>query len=760
MPETNTKATPVSGTPKLRSDLVVSHQDSPSGPVFVIKDPTSARFFQFRAPEFFIVQQFDGQTGTSEIRRRSEEKFGATLSENTLSQFTDRLNRLGLLERETTETREEGHCRRPGRVRGNIFYLRLHAFNPDRTLEWLLRRLAFLFTPAFVATSASIILLAAIVTVSNWPEIKHDFHRLYRPGALALAWVTLLSVVVLHEFAHGLTCKRFGGEVREMGCLLIFLQPAMYCNVSDSWLFPQKAKRLWVTFAGAYFEIFVWSLATVFWRLTDQSTLLNFLALVVMATSGIKTLFNLNPLIKLDGYYMLSDWLEIPNLRQRAYAYIGRRTSSVVRGQWRYTGEATPRERRIYWVYGLLAAVYSTWFMSWIVIALGRMLTTRFQAWGFAFFCVIMSVLFRSPLTRAVRFLPSLFDASKGKLTAMKRLAKIAIGAAVLGAILFFVRTDLKVSGEFTVLPAQRAEVRSEIEGIIAEILVDESDRVERGSAIARLSELDLAAELRKVSAEIEEKQAKLKMLRIGSRPEQIEMARATVKKDEEVLQFARSSLEMEALLYKEKLSSKKDFEEAKEKLALREKELELALGNLTLLLAGSRPEEIEATQAEIARLEAQKKYLEDQTRRLTIASPIRGFITTHKLKDRIGQNVKRGDLVAEVQEIQTVTAEILVPEKEISDVREGQRIVLKARAHPTRSFAGSVFSIAPVAMRDTNGFGQRQFIVTTKLENPDLSLRSEMSGNAKIYCGERRLYEIVSRRFVRYLRTEFWSWW
>src|SRR6266516_3095258 len=359
------------------------------------------------------------------------------------------------------------------------------------------------------------------------------------------------------------------------------------------------------------------------------------------------------------------------------------------------------------------------------------MLTTRFQAWGFAFFCVILSVVFKSPLTRAVRFLPSLFDASKGMLAAMKRLAKIAIGAAVLGAILFFVRTDLKVSGEFTVLPAQRAEVRSEIEGIIAEILVDESDRVERGSAIARLSELDLAAELRKLRAEIEEKQAKLKMLKIGSRPEQIEMARATVKKDEEVLQFARSSLEMEALLYKEKLSSKKDFEEAKEKLTLREKELEQTLGNLTLLLAGSRPEEIDATQAEIARLDAQKKYLEDQTRRLTIASPIRGFITTHKLKDRIGQSVKRGDLVAEVQEIQTVTAEILVPEKEISDVREGQRIVLKARAHPTRRFEGSVFSIAPVAMRDTNGFGGRQFIVTTKLEKPELSLRSDMSGNA-----------------------------
>jgi HlyD family secretion protein len=371
-----------------------------------------------------------------------------------------------------------------------------------------------------------------------------------------------------------------------------------------------------------------------------------------------------------------------------------------------------------------------------------------------------MWAMFKHPIKRSGRFLASLFDASKGMLTPMKRLAKISIGAVVLGVVLFFVHTDLKVAGEFTILPAQKAEVRSEIEGIIAEILVDEGDRVERGAPIARLAEFDLVAELRKLSAEIEEKQAKLKMLKIGSRPEEIELARATVKKDEEVLTFSRSYLEMEAQLYKDKLSSKKDFEEAKEKVALREKELEAAQGNLKVMLAGSRPEEIEATQAEITRLNAQKSYLEDQSRRLTIASPIRGLITSHKLKDRIGQSLKRGELLAEVHEMQTVTAEILVPEKEISDVREGQRIVLKARAFPTRRFEGSVFSIAPVAMRDTNGFGGRQFIVTTKLENPELLLRPEMSGNAKIYCGERRLCEITTRRFVRYLRTDFWAWW
>jgi multidrug resistance efflux pump len=758
MQETDT--TPVSATPRFRSDLVVSQQASPSGPVYVVKDPAAGRFFQFRAPEFFIVQQLDGRTATSEIRLRSEEKFGAPISEATLSQFTEQLDRLGLLERQQPGAAEERDHRRARRIRGNVLYLRLHAFNPDRLLEKLLRALGFLFTPVFVTASASVILLAAIITASNWWEIRHDFARLYHPGALALAWVTLLFVVVLHEFAHGLTCKRFGGEVSEMGCMLLFLQPAMYCNVSDSWLFPQKAKRLWVTFAGAYFEIFVWGVATLFWRVTDQSTLLNFLALVVMATSGIKTLFNLNPLIKLDGYYLLSDWLEIPNLRRRAFAYISRRSANILRGRWRNSIDGTPRERRIYWIYGLLAAAYSAWFLGWIAIAIGRMLTTRFQGWGFALFCVIMVTLFKRPLVNGLHFLASPLRPRNGMLKTMKKLARISFVLVALAAILYFVRAGLKVSGEFTVLPAQKAEVRSEIEGIIAEILVDESDRVEPGSPIARLSEFDLVAELRKVNAEIEEKEAELKMLKIGSRPELIEMASATVKKDEEVLQFARSYLEMEALLYKEKLSSKKDFDAAKEKLALRERELEEARGNLALLLAGSRPEEIEATQAEITRLNAQKSYLEAQLQRLTITSPIRGFITTRKLKDKIGQSVKRGDLVAEVQEIQTVTAEILIPEKEIADVCQGQRVVLKARALANQQFQSKVLSIAPVAIKDANGLGQRQFIVTTRLENPNLLLRSEMSGNAKIYCGERRLYEIISRRFVRYLRTEFWSWW
>ena len=330
--------------PRLRCDLVVSRQETPGGVVFVVKDPSVGRFVRFREPEYFIAQQLDGETSLDEVRRRGEQQFGAALPEATLQQFTQKLQTLGLLD-QPTEQAQRQHALSPkrGRIRGNIFYLRFKVFDPDQFFEAALPKLSFLFTSQFAWFSAITILVAIGLTISNWAELHHSFARLYRVQSILLAWFTLLGIVIGHEFAHGLTCKRFGGKVHEVGFMLIYLQPAMYCNVSDAWMFPEKGKRLLVTLAGAWFELFCWALATLFWRVTDPATLLNYLALVVATTLGIKSLFNLNPLIKLDGYYLLSDYLDVPNLRRNAFRHI----SHCLGRLWRSRGDsnlrATPR---------------------------------------------------------------------------------------------------------------------------------------------------------------------------------------------------------------------------------------------------------------------------------------------------------------------------------------------------------------------------------------------------------------------------------
>lgn len=739
---------------RLRRDLIVSRQETTEGLVFVVKDPVTEHFFRFREAEHFIAQQLDSATPLELIRQRVEEKFGAPVPLETLQQFVERLRRLGLLEAEGAAAPLQQHSRR---VRGALLYLRVPAFDPNRFFDWLLPRVRFFFTQGFLAVSATLILLAFGVTLANGPEIVRDFHRLFRPEALFLAWLTVFAVTTAHEFAHGLTCKHFGGEVHELGFMLIYFQPAFYCNVSDAWLFPEKSKRLWVTFAGGYFELFIWAVATLTWRLAEPDTGLSFLLLVVMATSGIKCFFNFNPLIKLDGYYLLSDYLEIPNLRGRAFAYLSA-TLKRLAGLGAAAAEVGPRERRIYLAYGLLAGAYSYTLLTWVALRFGEFFTERYQGFGFALYSGLLLVAFRNPLKRLLPRPPAGLTGRKP--SPIWRVARIPVLFAAVGVLLFFGRMELKISGQFTALPAHNADVRTQTEGIIEEVYAEEGDWVAAGEPIARLSDRDSRSQLEQIDAEINEERAKLKMLQRGPRQEEIELARTRVEKARERVKYARSALDRIQTLFRENLASRQEIEEVEEQLALRGKEIEEAENELRLLLAGSRPEEIEASLAELTRLEARKAYLEKQVELLQVRSPIAGIVTTPKVKEKIGQHLQKGDLIVEVHDLRTITAEIAVSEKEIADVQLGQGVIVKARAYPQRSFLGKVTAIAPAARAGETGLGERQIVVTTVLDNSSLLLKPEMTGNAKIFCGERGLIDLVTRRVARYVRVEFWSWW
>jgi HlyD family secretion protein len=145
--------------------------------------------------------------------------------------------------------------------------------------------------------------------------------------------------------------------------------------------------------------------------------------------------------------------------------------------------------------------------------------------------------------------------------------------------------------------------MRAEVEGLIETIHVEEGDWVKKGDLIAHLAERDCRAELKKIAAEIDEKQARLKLLKAGTRAEELELARITLKKTQERLKYAKEKYQLYQILFDQKLASLKELNETKEALAVRQKEQEEAQGTLTLLLAGKRPEEIEALEAENAAL-------------------------------------------------------------------------------------------------------------------------------------------------------------
>jgi multidrug resistance efflux pump len=735
---------------RLQSDLVFQRRENADAVGYVAKLIGSGRFFQLGEVEHFIAQQLDGSVGIEELCRRAEERFGSRLSPETLQRFVDRLGRLGLLE---TQDAPAPHSAR--RLQGNLFYLRLKAIDPDRLLDRLVGPLGWLFTPWAVAAGVTIVALALIVLLGSRAQIDAALPALYQFESIVLVWFTLLGVTVVHEFAHGLTCKHFGGQVREMGFMLIYLQPAMYCNVSDAWFFPERSKRLWVTFSGAFVEITIWALAILLWWISDPHSTVNALALLVMATSGVKTLFNLNPLIKLDGYYLLSDWLEIPNLRARAFAYLRSRVSGAERG-----AAPSSRERRIFLAYSLLAGAFSTWLLFIVSGWLGAWLVGRYQAWGFVALVGVIGMMFSNSLRALGRAARDTLRSPSGRLAAGRRLSRPLLGLLALALLLVLVRLELKVVGEFVVSPAHNHDVRSEVGGIIEAVLVKEGDRVEVGAPLVRLGDRDLRSEREQVAAEIAAQRARHRLLVAGARPEEIAVARSSVGKARERLKYAEGELAREDLLHAQQLASLKKLDQAREAAAVREKELEASESSLRLLVAGSRREEIEAVAAELTRLEARARHVDGQLERVLLVSPIAGVVTTPKLDERIGEYVQRGELVAEVHALETVTVEIAVPERQISDVEVGQRVDLKARAFPGRTFEGAVTAIAPVVTKPELHYAERSVTVTTRLENRDWLLKPQMTGTAKIRCGERRVLELLTRRLAGYLRVEFWSLW
>jgi len=258
--------------PKLRSDLTVSRQQTADGPRSVVKDARSGRFFRFGELEQFIAEQLDGETPLEVVRQRTEARFDAPLPPESLAAFVRSLTKSGLLVGEGESDGHDHDASARRRVRGTLLYLRFRLLDPDRLFDRLVRRVRFCFTPAFLVVSSALIVLAAAVSVVGWADIRGDLSRLYRLSSIPLFLLISLGLATAHEFAHGLTCKRFGGEVHDLGFLLIYFTPSFYTNVSDAWLFPEKSKRLLVGLAGPYVELVLWALATLAWRVTDVDT--------------------------------------------------------------------------------------------------------------------------------------------------------------------------------------------------------------------------------------------------------------------------------------------------------------------------------------------------------------------------------------------------------------------------------------------------------------------------------------------------------
>jgi putative peptide zinc metalloprotease protein len=495
----------VTAAPKLRDDLTLVEQTYRGEQSFILKDPTTRKYFRFRPVEVNVIRQFDGTRSATEI---AEELVAAGLRVSTaaVEGFANKLKTMGLLERTLGERSvlmmERLRAQRRQRLatgpfKGDILRLRWSVGDPDHFMDRTIPYIRWMFTRRFLL--ASVVLFAGylLVLAAKWPELMAAFgdlyHFRYSAWELLVFWSTTIVIIVIHELGHGYTCKHFGGQVHEIGAMLLYFEPAFFCNVNDAWTFPELKARLWVTAAGSWIQLVAASLAAIVWWAAEPDTLVSHIALSAVLFGGITTVvMNANPLIPLDGYFALSDYLEVPNLRQRAFAHLGWLVKTRVIRLEVPAPPADEREQRIFIVYAVLAAAYITSIMLVVAGTAYGWLDGALGLAGGVLFAIAVWLMTRQAIRSAAQTIAAGWRELRARIDTGPLRDRLLAGAAVVAVLGAVVPRPITVTGQFAVAPALSLPLTAPDSGLVSRVYVREGTRVEAGMPVVELRDLDL----------------------------------------------------------------------------------------------------------------------------------------------------------------------------------------------------------------------------------------------------------------------------
>ncbi len=809
--------------PQRRDDLEIQQISSSE---CVVKLSPDRKYFSVGPKEAWLLRKMNGYRSPRRLRRKYEDRFGESISEQDVVEFINSVTLMGLLkdnsQKDTSkpdaaalaQEDSKGTAVESGSKKKKLFgqsaiFFRIPLYDPDRLLSWLEPRIRWVWTRSFAVVAVLLMLTALVVTISSGQQLLTAFPSLLSVESIVLFTVVVLAATAVHEMAHGLTCKHFGGEVHETGVLFMFFIPCMYCNVSDAWLIPDKTKRLLITLAGGFADLCLWALAVFVWRVTVPGVLLNQIAMVVLTVCGGRSLLNFNPLLRLDGYYLLADWLAIPNLRKRGLEYW------MAHLRWILWGAERPQpipQGRTLLTYGMSCWFFAIGLLNMIVIRFFAFLSSEFGLAGLIFICLFLMFGLRRVFKGFFQTEPVTMIQERPKRTA------VWLGtAALLLLLLFAIPIRRTTSGEFEVRPGQIVQQHVAVTGIVNEIFVEDGQQVAVGSLIARLRSPELEQQIRTTQDQLIEVEASLARLEAGTRPEELlaqkervrrleswyaqgqeELAQARLAHEqnllilEQRLQTAEGRLEyathnydrsqdlydqgalagaqlraqrMEVMLAESRVTQEQAAFKAESATGTRTKEAEItrrsqelaeAKERLSLMQAGSRPEDIAAERARQQRIAHDLEYLQDRLTHLEIKASADGILSATRLREKIGQVVLKDTVFCTIEDPHTSWVEIAVAEEDAPAVKAGQPVRLKARAIPFETFHATVEGIAPTATQSPDATSS-VVIIHCHIDNPDGRLKPGMSGFGRIERGRNPMGLTLASKAMRYIRTEFW---
>jgi putative peptide zinc metalloprotease protein len=500
----------------IRRDLDIAPQKYEGRTYFVVKDPVSLRYYRFKEQEEFLIGLMDGDHTLDDAQKAYEKRFRPErLTLEDLEGFAQQLLTAGLAHNESPQAGKQLFDRRKKRRRSewmqtltNILYIKIPVYDPDWLLEKMLPYLRWIFTTWFLIASVCV-MLAAVLHVATHFETFYEklpsYHEFFQFKTVMYLWIALGAVKVIHEFGHGLSCKAFGGEVHEMGLLFLVFSPCLYCNVSDAWTLPSKWKRITISAAGIYVEFMIACIATFVWWNTPAHPFLNNLSLSLMIVCSISTfVFNANPLMRYDGYYVLADWLEIPNLRDRSNKYLQRLAMEHCLGIELQPEQYMALGRRILFVaYAVISYIYR-WVITFSILYFMSTFLDRYKLGVVSRMLAVAAAgsMVGWPLYRLGKNLHK-----RGRLPDMKPV-RVTLSACALAAILFFIflvplpvsRVRQRALVEVNPEALQRAVVR--VPGILEHLRVRDGQEVKQGDIIGVFRSVDLENQIEEARTE------------------------------------------------------------------------------------------------------------------------------------------------------------------------------------------------------------------------------------------------------------------
>lgn len=498
--------------PRLRNHAQIHRHVYRGGVWYVLQNHSTGKFHRFTPIANLVIGLMDGRRSLQEIWDIACNRLGDEVpTQDEVIKLLSDLHRADVLQSDAPPDLHELQQRRKRHARirwkqyiGNPLSVRIPLFDPDRLLARMLPLVKPLFSWQGALAWLLVVGWALTLVAMHWTELSGNLvDQVFSVENLLLVWFVFPLIKLLHEFGHALATKVDGGEVHEMGVMLLVLMPIPYVDASGATAFRDKRSRMLVGAAGMLVELFVAALAVFAWAYLEPG-IERAIAYNVILVAGVSTLlFNANPLLRYDGYYILSDYLEIPNLGQRANEYLGYLVNRYGFGlEGGSSPVSAPGERGWFTFYAIASFAYRMFMMVSITLLVASkffFVGTILALWA----CTTMLIL---PVGKKLQYL-----VASPKLATHRRRALLSTGLVVMlvAAILLWLPAPSSTRAEGVIWAPQETQVRSTVDGFISRVTVAPGQSVRRGDVLIECDDPELDARTRVLQAQLAELEAR-----------------------------------------------------------------------------------------------------------------------------------------------------------------------------------------------------------------------------------------------------------